>query len=76
MGRNERREEQTGPAEHGFDGAGGEGVLALDDELVTVGADQLDVHGVGPLTAAVHFGRNRVRRQVALRHTVDLLRAR
>ncbi len=39
--------ELAGPAEHGLDGAGRQGVLALDDELVAVGRDELDVHGVG-----------------------------
>jgi len=40
--------------QHGLDCARGEGVVSLDDELVAVRRDELDVHGVGALAAAVN----------------------
>ena len=40
-------------AEHVPDGARGERVLPLHDELVVIGGAQLDVGGVRPLAAAV-----------------------
>ena len=35
--------------QHSLDGARGEGVISLDDELMSVAADELDVLGVGAL---------------------------
>jgi len=40
--------------QHGLDGARGQGVVPLDDELVAVRRDELDVHGVGAFAAAVN----------------------
>lgn len=43
----------TGAGQHGLDGARNQSVLPLDDELVAVGRDELDVHGLGALAAPV-----------------------
>ena len=43
------------PGEHGLDGAAGQGVVPLHDELLAVAGDELDVHGVWPLTPSVNL---------------------
>ena len=48
--------ELAGPGQHGLDGAGRQGVVPLDDELVTVRGDEFDVHRLRALAAAVHSG--------------------
>jgi len=46
--------ELAGPGQHGLDRSGGQSVVPLDDEFVPVRRDELDVHRLGSLAAAVH----------------------
>merc|ERR1719320_632040 len=45
--------ELSGSGQHGLYGAGGESVVALDDELVAVRRDQFDIHGLRSFAAPV-----------------------
>ena len=47
--------ELTRPGEHGLDGAAGQSVVPLHDELVAVAGDEFDIHGLGPLAPPVHL---------------------
>ena len=43
------------PREHGLDGAAGQGMVPLHDELLAVAGDELDVHGLWPLAPTVNL---------------------
>lgn len=47
--------ELAGAGEHRLDCAGGQGMFPLHDKLVSVAGDQLDVHGLGALAAAIRL---------------------
>ena len=58
----------TWTAEHRLDGARGESVLPLHDELVAVAGNELDVHRLGPLHSAHSLLPSKLRVLCAIGH--------